>query len=38
MEKSDNRKEKVIPGDQLAVIEEYESGKGTHIILSLIHI
>ena len=32
MEKSDNRKEKVIPGDELAVIEEYESGKGTHII------
>ena len=32
MEKSDNRKEKVIPGDELAVIEEYESGKGTHVI------
>tara|TARA_B100001750_G_scaffold200203_1_gene174326 strand:- start:395 stop:925 length:531 start_codon:yes stop_codon:yes gene_type:complete len=32
MENSDKRKERVIPGDELAVIEEYESGKGTHII------
>ena len=32
MEKSNNQKENVIPGDELAVIEEYESGKGTHII------
>ena len=32
MENSNKRKERVIPGDELAVIEEYESGKGTHII------
>ena len=37
MENSNKRKERVIPGDELAVIEEYESGKGTHIIDGQIH-
>jgi len=37
MENSNKRKERVIPGDELAVIEEYESGKGTHTIDGQIH-
>ena len=39
---NNNRKEKAIPGDELAVVEEFEPGEGTYEvngkILSLIHI